>query len=374
MRPLLFFFLGTLPLVSCEKTPPAVVSQPALPVTTLIVTQKTIPADFEYVGVAQSSHPVEIRARVEGYLDQIAYQEGVLVKESDLLFQIDPRPFQASLDNAIADLNRTRAVLWDAERSVERLTPLYAQNAASRRDLDNAISSKLSSKAEVEANEAKVVQAQLNLGYTTIRSPITGLAGQSTYRQGSLITPGENGLLTTVSVIDPIWVNFNVSVGDILKNNEEIKNGFLEYPKDLKFTVEAILSNGIRLPHLGRVDFANPVLQQSTGTMLVRAVFENPEALLRPGQFVRAKAMGAIRPNAILVPQKAVLQGKDSLYVYVVNAEKKAEMRTVNAGGWYEKDWIIKSGLKPGEQVIVEGVNKVRPGMEVNPTAPEPPP
>lgn len=350
--------------VSCERKKEPPPAQRAVPVSTVIIETKTIPADFEYVGVAESSHLVEIRARVEGYLDEIAYKEGHLVKKDDLLFQLDPRPFQASLDTARADLERSKAVLWDASRSVERLKPLYQKNAASQRDLDNAISQELSAKAEVEANKAKVVQAELNLSFTTIRSPIVGLSNRSIYREGTLITPGANGLMTTIAVVDPIWVNFNVSSGDILRNRDEIKRGLLQYPKDLNFTVEAILADGQKFPYIGTVDFADPVLQQSTGTMLVRAIFKNPDALLRPGQFVRAKAMGAIRPNAILVPQQAVQQGKKGMYVYIVK-EGKAELRPIQAGGWYQNDWVVYSGLKVGEEVIVDGANKVLPNAPV---------
>lgn len=365
MRTLLVYFSFMIFLLpSCENKEKQSPAKQAVPVSTIVVSHKTVPADFEYVGVAQSSHPVEIRARVEGYLDKIVYQEGSLVKVGELLFLIDPRPFQAALDNAKAELDRAKAGLWDAQRAVERYKPLYEKNAASRRDLDNAIARELSTKADVEAAKAKVVEAELNLSYTALFSPIKGLTGQSTYREGSLLTPGPNSLLTTVSVIDPIWVNFNVSDGDILKNREEIKQGRLQYPKDMNFSVEAVLADGTLLPSLGKVDFANPTLQQQTGTMMVRAVFANPQALLRPGQFVRAKAMGAIRPNAILVPQKAVMQGKKGMYVYVVQ-EGKAQIREVEPGDWYQNDWVIKTGLKAGDEVIVEGVNKVRPGVPV---------
>lgn len=357
--------LSVLLVVGCDRSKKAPPKGGAVSVSTIKIATKTIPADFEYVGVAQSSHLVEVRARVEGYLDQIAYKEGHLVNKDDLLFQLDPRPFQASLDSARADLERSKAVLWDASRSVERLKPLYEKNAASQRDLDNAISQELSAKAEVEANKAKVVQAELNLSFTTIRSPIVGLSNRSIYREGTLITPGSTGLMTTIAVVDPIWVNFNVSSGDILRNREEIKKGLLEYPKDMNFTVEAILADGTKFPYIGTVDFADPVLQQSTGTMLVRAIFKNPDILLRPGQFVRAKAMGAIRPNAITVPQQAVLQGKKGMYVYVVDKDNKAEIRPIDAGGWYEKDWIVNSGLKVGDEVIVDGASKVYPAAPV---------
>lgn len=351
-------------LASCHKKEKAGPQNQPVGVSTIIVKPKTIPATFEYVGVAESSHPVEVRARVEGYLDKVAYKEGQLVEVGDLLFQIDPRPFQAALDNAKAEVARTKAILWDAERSVARLKPLYEKKAASQRDLDNAVAQELSAKANVDAAEAKVIEAELNLSFTTIQSPIKGLASKSNLWEGALVTPGGQPL-TTISVIDPIWVDFNVSEGDILRNRDQIKKGQLEYPKDMNFTMEAVLSDGSVLPNKGKVDFANPTYQQTTGTLLVRATFQNPEAWLRPGQFVRAKANGAIRPNAITVPQKAVMQGNKGMFVYVVTKDGKADPRPVTATEWYEKDWIITAGLKPGDQVIVNGVNKLRPGALV---------
>ncbi len=356
--------ITALALAACEKKAPPSQGVKPIAVTTVIVKPKTIPAVFEYIGVAESSHPVEVRARVEGYLDKVAYKEGQVVEVGDLLYQIDPRPFQAAVDNAKAELERTKAILWDADRSVARLKPLYEKKAASQRDLDNAIAQQLSSQANVEAAQAKLVEAELNLSFTTIQSPIKGLASKSNLWEGALVTPGGSPL-TTISVIDPIWVNFNVSEGDILRNREQIRKGQLEYPKDMNFTMAAILSNGSMLPNKGKVDFANPTYQQSTGTMLIRAVFDNPDLLLRPGQFVRAKAMGAIRPNAITVPQRSVVQGNKGMLVYVVTKDNKADARPVEASEWFENDWIITSGLKPGDQVIVNGVNKVRPGAPV---------
>lgn len=361
----LFLILTTLVISSCNRDEKSTQAPPPMEVIAMTIVPRTIPATYEYVGVAQSSHPVEIRARVEGYLDKIAYTEGSLVQQNQLLFQIDPRPFQAALDSAKADLERQKAVLWNAQRARERFEPLYKQNAASRRDLDNSIAQELAAIADVDASAAKVREAELNLNYTTILSPITGLSGQSSLREGALVTPGPNGLLTTISVIDPIWVNFNVSDGDILRFQEDEKRGFIVAPKDDKFTVELTLADGSLFPYKGTIDFTEPTLQQSTGTMMVRAVFNNPKLILRPGQFVRAKAMGAVRPNAIIVPQKAVLQGSKGMFVYLVDKENKAHVQPIEAGGWYQSFWIIKSGLQAGDLVIIDGVNKIQPDQVV---------
>lgn len=323
---------------------------------------------MDFVGVAQSSHPVEIRARVQGYLDKIAYTEGAMVKEGDLLFQLDQKPYVAKLDNAKADLDKQQAILWNANTTVERLQPLYAQKAASKRDLDNAIAQQLSAEAEVIAAKARVVEAELNLGYTTITAPLRAMSGRSQYREGALITPGDQGLLTTLNVLDPIWVYFSVSDADLLRYQTQTAEKQLVLPEDLNFEVQVGLSDGTLFPSHGKVDFADPSLNQGTGTMNVRAVFPNPNSLLRPGQFVRVYLYGAIRPNAIIVPQRALQEGSNGMFVYLVGPNDQAVMANVQPGPWYDDYWIIRSGLKAGDRVIVDGVNKVQVGTPLQVT------
>ncbi len=339
--------------------------RPPTNVTAITVEPKTIPADFEYVGVAQSSHLVEIRARVEGYLDKIGYAEGAFVNQGDLLFQLDQKPFQTKLESAKSELAKQEAVLWNATRTKERLEPLFEKNAASRKDLDDAIARELAAQADVSAAKSSIVQAELDLGYTTILSPINGLGGLSTYREGALITPGVNGLLTTVAVINPIWVNFSVSESDLLRGERDMKRHTLVAPLNMNFDVKIILADGTTLPDVGRVNFADPSLNQGTGTMNVRAAIPNPLGTLRPGQFVRVKLIGAVRPNAIVVPQRAVLQGKKGMFVYIIDKEDKAQIRFIEAGPWFNDDWIIKEGLAKGDVVIVDGVNKIQNGSKV---------
>ncbi len=351
-------------LTSCnnshEQAPP-----PPVDVTAVTIKPSTIPASMEYVGVAESSHMVEIRARVEGYLDKIAYSEGTFVKAGDLLFQLDSKPYETKLESAIAELDKYEAILWNTTRAKERIEPLFEKNAASRKDLDDAISRELTAQAEIANAKANIVQAKLNLGYTTITSPISGLSGASKFREGALITPGQNALLTTISIIDPIWVNFSVSEGDMLKGSSAVKAGQLIYPKDMNFHVQIVLADGTVLPDVGKVDFADPSLNQGTGTMNVRAIISNPEGVLRPGQFVRALLIGAERPNAIVIPQRAVLQGKKGMFVYVIDKESRAQIRFVEPGEWYKQDWIIKNGLAEGDVVIVDGVNRIQSGSKV---------
>ncbi len=314
--------------------------------------------------MVQSSHEVEIRARVTGYLEEIAYIEGSYINKGNLLFQLDPRPFQATLAQAKAQVAREQAVLWEAQRAVARFKPLYEQKAASQRDLDNAMAQEMSAIAQVMSAQAQVADAEINLSYTTMRSPISGLIGEANYRVGSLISPTQN-LLTTIFVIDPIWVNFSISEQDVLKAQEERNKGRLLFPPDDNFEIELILANQSVFPEKGKVNFASPTYSQKTGTMMVRAVLHNPEKLLRPGQFVRVKILGALWPDAMVVPQRSVVQSKNGTFVFVINADNQAEMRPIDPGPWSQNDWIIFGGLKAGDKVIVDGVNKVLSGSTV---------
>lgn len=350
------FLFVLLTFSSCEKKSEDV---KAIQVTAYTVKPQTIPAIFEFVGVAESSHLVEIRARVEGYLWKIDYLEGSFVNAGDLLFEIDPRQFLAAVQEAEGELARQKAILWAAEQAVKRYKPLYEQNAASKKDLDDATANELAGEGTVQTAMGKLTEAKLNLSYAAITTPISGLSGRSKYREGTLITPSINGLLTTIAVVDPIWVIFSVSDSYLLNNWEELAKNQLKYPANNNFDVSLILANGSEFPYFGKVDFSSPTLDQNTGTMTVRAIFPNPQKELRPGQFVRAKVSGATRPNAIIVPQQSVQQGAKGMFVFVINKESTAELRFVEVGDWYDNYWIIKSGLKEGDEVVVDGVNKV---------------
>lgn len=356
------FFLLIL-IVGCHKTVQQTL--PPVQVTALQVEPQNIPADFNYVGVAESSHIVELRARVEGYLEKIAYEEGGLVKVGELMFVLDQRPFIDALASKKGDLSREKAVLWNAKETKNRMVPLYEQNAVSQRDLDNAIARELAAEADVQVAEANVATAELNLSFASIEAPVTGLASQAKYREGALISPGPNSLLTTIYVIDPIWVNFSVSEGDILQARKEASLGQLKYPPNMDFTIDIMMADGSVFPAEGKIDFTDPALQQSTGTMLVRAILPNPKGWLRPGQFVRVIVKGATRPTAMIVPQTAVAQGQNGIYVWVINENNEAEVRPIEPGDWYQNYWIINKGLNPGDVVIAQGINKVQNGSKV---------
>lgn len=355
--------LACLVLWGCEKK--EVAKMPPTPVTAIRVVSKTIPANFQFVAVAESSHIVELRARVEGYLEKIAYEEGSLVKTGDLMFVLDERPFQAVVDQNAAEVAQQKALLWNAVQIKNRMVPLYAKNAVSQRDLDNALSDEMASEANVLAAEAALLKAQINLGFASISAPVTGLASRAFFREGALISPGPNSLLTNIFVIDPIWVNFSVSGQDILKTRDELKKGLLKYPENNDFKIKVIMADGSMMPATGKIDFLDPAVQQSTGTTLIRSVMANPQGWLRPGQFVQVVVEGATRPNAIVVPQTAVLQGHGGLFVYVIEEGNKVAIRPVETGDWYLDGWIIVSGLHAGDIVVVGGVNRIMQGSVV---------
>jgi membrane fusion protein (multidrug efflux system) len=366
-------FLGLFFLFSCQSvekpSPPAPVG-----VTIYTVEPKTLPLVFDFLGFAESSHLVEIRARVEGYLDKIAYDEGQLVHEEDLLFLLDPKPFVAKVEQAKGEVARQEALVENAKLTVNRLTPLYKQNAASKKDLDNATSNLLATEASRQSAMAQLLEAEINLGYTRITSPITGFSNRSTYREGALINPGANSLLTTVSILDPIWVYFTVSDNDILRARQQEAQKILilpqsddiALPKNNAYDAVAVMSDGSELPYKGKVDFSAPTYDQSTGTLLVRAVFPNPDAELRPGQFVRIKLHGAQLPDALAIPRRALLQKAHGMFVYLVDESGKVVIQDVSTGAWEGDYQIITNGLKPGDKVIVDGINKVRPGVPVH--------
>ncbi|MCP5449627.1 MAG: efflux RND transporter periplasmic adaptor subunit [Gammaproteobacteria bacterium] len=355
--------MSTLSFAALAQQPAAV--RPPTPVSVVDIQPQTTPAVFEYTGKTASSRQVEIRARVEGYLDKIAYDEGSLVKTGQLLFRLDPAQFKAALASAKAELAQRQALLTNADLILKRVRPLAKQNALSQQDLDNAIANQLSAKAQMEAAKAQVEQAQLNLGYTTIRSPLTGVAGSSNFREGSLITPGANSLLTTIVQLDPMWINFGVGENEMLKFREQVKSGELTKPDVKKLEVEVLLTDGTVYPYKGRITYLDPVVNADTGTFNMRVEVKNPNGALRPGQFVRVRIQGVVRPNAIMVPQQAIMQGPSGKFVYVVDADNTAQPRPVQVGDWYGDQWLIDSGLKGGDRVVVNGAARLQPGAPV---------
>ena len=353
-------------LVGCSKEAPPP-QRPAPMVSVLEIKPQTIPFTPTFVAQTESSQQVDIVARVSGFLDKIAYREGDLVKEGQVLFQLDPKPFQAQLDAAKGELQAQQARLFTARATLNRVKPLAAQNALSQSDLDRATGEFEAATAAVYSAQAKVTEAELNLGYTTIRSPVTGIASRSIPRQGAYLNSiSPDAKLTYVAALDPIWVNFSVSQNQMAKTREEREKGLLITPQNQDYEVELVLPDGTRYPNTGKISFADPSFSPDTGSFLVRAELPNPTHTLRPGMFVTAYVKGAMRPNAIVVPQLAVQQGSNGHLVYVVKEDGTAEVRPVVVGDYYgEKDIVILSGLQAGDRVVVDNVLKVVPGQPV---------
>jgi membrane fusion protein (multidrug efflux system) len=351
-------------LAGCSKAPPPPEARGPVEVTVLTVAPRDTPVNFEYVGQTQSSRQVQIVARVTGFLEQRVYTEGSLVKAGQLMFLQDPKPFQASLDAALAAMAQQQARLQTATDNLNRVRPLVALNALSKKDLDDATGAEQAARAAVDAARANVEQAKLNLGYTRITTPVTGLSSFAKVQDGAYVG-AENSLLTYVEQVDPIYVNFSVSENDLLKVRADAAAGRLRMPAREDYAVEVVLADGTLFPGKGRITFANADFNQKTGTYLLRATLPNPKAELRPGQFVRVRVSGAVRPNAVTVPQPAVLQGAKGHFVIVVDKQGKAEVRPVETGSWIGDDWFIDRGLAAGDVVVVDGMVRLTPGAPV---------
>lgn len=365
----LFFAAGALALAGCSGDKPAAPAQPqAVPVGVITVKAADVPYVGEFVGETESSQEVEIRARVEGFLETIAYREGAIVNKGDVLFQMDRKPFEAALSAAQAEMQAQRARLETASANLNRVGPLAAEDALSQKDLDDAKGAKDAAVAAVEGARSRVQQAEINLSYTTILSPVTGVTSFARKQPGSFIAPGPDSLLTYVSALDPMRVNFSVSENEQLKFNKMVAEGKLRPAAEQKYTVQIVLADGTVVPAPGHITFGDASFSKETGTFLVRAELPNKDGTLRPGQFVRVLMGGPSWVDAIQVPQRAVMQGPQGNFVWVVDAESKAQFRPVTVGPLTGDLWLIAEGLKDGERIVVDGGLKLAPGVPVQPT------
>lgn len=363
---LALFLAAATMLAGCKKEEKKAEERPPVEVTVMKIVPHDTPVSFEFVGQTQSTRQVQIVARVNGFLDKRVYTEGSFVKAGQVMFLQDPKPFKAQLDAAKGELAEQQARLQVARDNLARVKPLAARKALSQRELDDATGQFLAASAAVETAKANVEEARLNLGYTTITTPVTGLSSFAKVQDGQYLSgTGESSVLTYVQQTDPIWVNFSISENDMLKFRTEQAAGLLRLPGQDNYEVEVVLADGSVFPKRGRITFANADYNSQTGTFLLRATIPNPGAQLRPGQFVRVRILGAVRPNAILVPQEAVLQGAKGHFVVVIDKDNKAEIRGVEVGPWYGNYWFITRGLAPGDTVVVDGMVKLSPGAPV---------
>lgn len=345
------------------------------------VEQKDVPIYGQWIGTLDGCVNADVKAQVTGYLLKQEYKEGSFVKQGQLLFQIDPRPFQAVLDQAKAQLAQAKAQLVNAEANqrksqldVDRYTPLARDQAASQQDLDNAVQTNLANqatiettKAAIQAAEAAVETARINLNFTRIVAPIDGIAGIAQNQVGDLVSATSTAVITTVSTVDPIKVYFTPSEQEYLDFNRQYPTQAKIEEQERRMPLDLILADGTTYPHQGRVQFANRQVDQNTGTIRIAALFPNPGNILRPGGYGQVRAVTRIQNGALLVPQRAVTDVQGTYEVAVVNKDDKVSIRNVKVGDRVGNLWIVTDGLKPGERVVAEGIQKVGPGARVNP-------
>jgi membrane fusion protein (multidrug efflux system) len=343
------------------------------------VEQKDVPIYGEWIGTLDGFTNADVKAQVTGYLMRQGYQEGAFVKKGQLLFEIDPRPFQAALDQAQGQLAQATAALANAEAvqgrtelDVNRYTPLAKEQAASQQDLDNAVQNNLAAKAtvatakaQIKSAEAAVETGKINLDFTRLIAPIDGIAGQAQLQVGALVNPGSVAV-TSVSTVDPIKVYFTVGEPQYLDWRRRFPTETTRQAADKNLRLQLILADGSTYPHEGTFYFADRQVNESTGAIRIAGLFPNPANILRPGGYGKVRAVIRIQQGALLVPQRAVSELQGGYQVAVVDDQNKVSIRTVQVADRVGNQWVIAEGLKPGERVVAEGIQKVRPGMQVN--------
>jgi membrane fusion protein (multidrug efflux system) len=344
------------------------------------VKKEDVPIYSEWIGTLDGLVNADVRAEVTGYLLKQGYQEGAFVNQGQLLFQIDPRPFQAALDQAQGQLAQAQAALANAqavqrrtELDVQRYTPLAEQQAASQQDLDNSVQNNLAAiatvataKAQIKTYEAAVETAKINLDFTRLVAPIDGIAGQAQLQVGALVTPG-SGVVTSVSTVNPIKVYFTVGEPQYLAWRKRFPTESSRLEADKELRLQLILADGSTYPDVGKFYFADRQVDESTGAIRIAGLFPNPNNVLRPGGYAKVRAVIRTQPGALLVPQRAVSELQGGYQVAVVEADNKVDVRTVTVGDRVDNRWIIASGLNAGDRVVAEGVQRMRTGVHVNP-------
>ncbi len=343
-------------LFACSKDAPPPAQAPVA-VSLLQVAEQETPVVFESVGRTEGSREVQVRARVAGILEKQLYTEGDAVKEGAPLFRIERAPFEIDLQQQSAALAQEVARNDLAQRDLERAKDLVARKFVSQQSLDQSASTLAQSNAAVQVAKARVRQSELNLSYTSVDAPISGVTGRAQQSIGSLLAPNaDSALLTTLTRTDPLWVRFSLSESEFARLRARETN--------TKTEVRLLLPDGTAFPAAGKLNFSGSTVDASLGTVQMRAEFPNPTLQLLPGQYVKVQVVAGSQP-AILVPQTAVLQNESGRFVWLAGADGKALARTIKAGNWIGKDWVVLDGLKPGEKVIVDNLIRLRPGTPV---------
>lgn len=364
--------MGVAGLPGCKQEAGSAPASPTAPeVAVITVTMQTMPDEPEFIGQAESSRPVEIRSQVTGIIKERFFQEGRDVKKGDRLYQIDPVPFRAAVASAKAMVAQAKARLVQARQNLERVKPLLREQAVSQKDIDDAVAEELAAKAALEAAKGQLVQAQFELDNTLITAPISGLIERTRVYEGRLVST-QTDLLTIIHQVNPMYVTVSVPEPFILKRFREraLKRVQGAGVYDLRGIITFV--DGTTYPHEGRLDLLDVGLRTTTGTRDVRVVFSNPkhavipgERALLPGQFVRVRFVGSVRTSVVLIPQRAVQVGPEGPAVYVVGEGDKVELRGVQATSWQGTQWLIDEGLRAGERVVVNGLQKITPGSPV---------
>jgi membrane fusion protein (multidrug efflux system) len=354
-------------LAACGKDAAAPAAAVAAPISVrmLTVEPRKVPIRFDIVGQVEGSKQVEVRARVSGILQKQFYNEGDAVKDGAPLFEIDRAPYEIALSQARAQLAQATAQVDQARREEARLKPLVQDRAVSRKEYDDATSSRQLAEAAIQQANASIRQAELNLSYTRVAAPLAGITGRAEHSIGTLITTDASGsLLTTINQVTPVWVRFSLAEGDLAK----LPDGRLN--RSTPVVMELLLPDGSPYPLKGRLNFAASAIDTRLGTQQLRAEFDNPRQLLLPGQFVTVRITAGERDKVFLVPQAAVVQTEKGNLVFTVDAEGKARATPVKTGDWIGKDWTILSGLNAGDKVVVDNLLKLQPGAPVTEAPP----
>lgn len=348
----------------CKQDAGSAPAPPVAQVEVITVMTQTIPDEPEFIGQAEASRPVEIRSQVTGLLKAVLYPEGRDVKKGSRLYQIDPVPFQAAAASAKAKIAQAEAKLVQAKQDLERVKPLLAEQAVSQKDVDDAVAQELSAKAALQGAKADLIKSQFDLDNTLITAPISGLIERSRYYEGRLVS-AQTDLLTVVHRVDPMFVVVNVPENFILKRRRDIESKKIHHPGVYQLRGRLTMMDDTAYPHEGVLDLLEPGLRSETGSRQTRITFPNPDRTLLPGQFVKVRFTGDTKTDAILIPQRAVLQGPQGPFVYVVGPEEKVQIRDVVASTWKGDQWMIDGGLKAGDRVVVNGLMTIGPGAPV---------
>ena len=351
-------------LPGCKQEAGSAPAQQVPQVEVISVVMQTIPDEPEFIGQAESSRPVEIRSQVTGLLKAVLYPEGRDVKKGDSLYQIDPVPFQAAVAIAKAKIAEAEARLVQARQDLARVKPLLAQQAVSQKDVDDAVAGNMTAKALLQGAKAELIKAQFDLDNTLITAPIDGLIERSRYYEGRLVS-AQTDLLTVVHRVDPMFVVVSVPETFILKRRRDIESKKITHPGVYQLRGQLTLMDGTAYPDEGILDLLEPGLRTETGSRQTRITFPNPQRALLPGQFVKVRFTGDTKTDAILIPQRAVLQGPQGPFVYVVDQDEKIQIRDVAASDWKGDQWLIDRGLNQGDRVVVNGLMKIGPGAPV---------